>query len=135
MNANDILAKLVISHHVPVRDFAFGSADLTFLTCFDEVGNEVSTDDVSKVSDGGKQGEVDYFTPEPGVGYYAHLFLAGQGGSGHGASTRYQIAGPDWRTTAHVTEPTVGGEPDVVIEPFAMTPGADAFIAGIAEKM
>jgi hypothetical protein len=135
MNVNDILAKLVTLHHVPVRDFVFGGADLKFLTCFDEVGNLVSTDDVSEVSDGGKQGDVDSFTPKPGVGYYAHLFLAGQGGSGHGGSTRYQIAGPDWRTTAHVTEPSAGGSPDVVVEPFAMTPGANAFIAGIAAKM
>lgn len=135
MSVTDILAKLVTSHHEPLRDFAFGNADLRFLTCFDEVGNEVSPDDVSNVSDGGKQGEVQYFTPKPGVSYYAHLIQAGQGASGHGGSTRYQITGPGWQTTAPVTEPSAGGAPDVVVEPFAMTPGANAFIVGIAEKL
>jgi hypothetical protein len=135
MTTTEILGRLVLSTHVPMRDFVFNGAEPKFITYFDVNGNEVSMEEVEKVSAAGKLGEVDYFTPTPGVGYYAHLRLAGSGTSAHGGSTRYEIAATDWMTMAHVTEPAAGGEPDIVVDEFEATRGADVFAAGIASRL
>lgn len=134
MNAVDVLGRLVLARHVPMRDAVFGGVEQKFIICFDWHGNEVPIDDVVSASPKGILGEVEYYTPTPGTGYYAHLRLAGSGASANGGTTRYEIAGPDWKATAHVTEPSVGGSPDVVVEPFVMTSGAAAFVAEIASK-
>ena len=118
-----------------MEDFVFHGAVPNFITCFDINGNEVPTDEVAKASPGGKAGELDTFTPTPGIGYYAHLRLHGSAGSGLGGSARYEIAAPDWKTTANVTEPAAGGEPDVIVEEFDATPGARVFADGIATRL
>lgn len=135
MTISDILAHFVLSRHTPLRDVVFDGAEQKFITCFDVDGNEVSTDDVSNASPGGKQGELEYFTPTPGVGYYAHLRIAGTEASRHGASTRYEIAGPDWKAMVHVTEPAAGRSSDVIVDEFAVTDGAQKFAKAIASRL
>ena len=135
LTVNEILARLVLSRHTPMQDFVFSGAEPKFITCFDVYGNEVSMDEVAAASPGVKQGELETFQPIPGVAYYAHLRLAGSAAGPHGVSTRYEIAGPDWKTAAHVTEPSVGGDPDVVVDEFIVTPGAQKFAEGIASGL
>jgi hypothetical protein len=130
----EILAKFVLTKHTSVADF-IERADPWFILCFDSEGGDVSVDDVAKVSPSESSHGRDVFTPVPGVGHYAHLTRAGESVSMNGASTRYVFKGPDWTATVHVTEPSTGGDPDAVADPFEISEGARRFAEALEDRL
>lgn len=130
MDAPDILANFVLNQHVPIHDVLEG-AEQRFVIFFDEDGREIPFDVVAQASPMERQGEREFFSPEPGLGHYANVRLAGSGASMNGASTRYVFAAPDWSATVHVTEPSTGGDPDAIVEAFDVTEGARRFVMGL----
>ena len=133
MDVSQALTHFVLSQHVPIQEVLEGT-DVPFITCFDEDGRDVSVDEVANVSPIENQHGREVFEPVPGVGHYAHLLRAGESVGLNGASVRYVFRAPDWSATVHVTEPSTGGIPDAVADPFHLTEGARRFAEGLATR-
>ena len=70
---------------------------------FDLAGGVVPFEQVRDGSPGGMAGQVEFYDPTPGHGFYAMLLLKGEGVGRNGdQNLTYQITGPDWEIDAEI---------------------------------
>lgn len=76
---------------------------------FDRDGKEVSSKTVGQASPKGKQGELETYTPKPGVGYFGHVRLADSSTeAATGEKHRFEIATPTMELTSTYVQPWKG---------------------------
>jgi hypothetical protein len=69
----------------------------------DPAGAVVPFEQVRDGSPGGMAGQVEFYDPKPGHGFYAMLFLQGEGVGRNGDKSRtFLITGPDWAIKAEI---------------------------------
>ena len=97
---------------------------------FDPAGEEVSFEQVMAGSPGGMAGQVEFYDPTPGHGFYAMLFLEREGRGRNGDQARtFQITGPDWAITAEISGNKFLGDYSEDIVAGKRSDGGDRFLS------
>lgn len=96
----------------------------------DPAGGEVSFEQVRDGSPGGLAGQLEYYDPTPGHGFYAMVFLKGEGVGRNGDQRRtFEITGPDWEIGFEASGNKFMGSYAEQIEVRRRSEGGDKFLA------